>query len=183
MLHNNILFGFLPETVIVSGKEYPVNTDFRTWLYVGDVISSGIAPERCVPIMLKKCYKENIPENKFEAVNALIDFYKKAFPKYKKNGKGTGFSADFDGIVIFSGFMKNYGIDLSRENIHWYRFAPLLTELSDCLFSRILEIRGTDISRLNPENRKIYSRIKNAFSLPDTNSDTPDFAEELYSIF
>lgn len=183
MLPKNILFGFLPETVFVSGKEYPINTDFKTWLFAGDIISSGKAPERFIPILLSKCYKDEIPENTFEAVSALVSFYKNAFPKYKCEGKGSSFSSDFDGTVLYSGFLKNYGIDLSTVNMHWYRFAPLMLELSNCIFSKVMEIRGTDISAIKPEIRNTYIKIKTAFALPSEKVAETDFAEELFNIF
>ena len=183
MRPQNVLFGYLPGTVKVSGREYAVNIGFRTWLEAGEIMKSDEAPERKAAKIAKICYKDNRPENMGLALSGAICFYRGAFPQYKsRGGRSADFSPDFDGKVIYSGFMKAYGIDLAADNIHWYRFAPLLFELSDCAFSKIMEYRGADLSKVKGGMHGFYAKMKHCFALPSPYSDN-DFAQSLFDIF
>ena len=181
MRPQNVLFGFLPETVTVSGKEYPVNTDFRTWLEAGEILKSDMIIERKIPKLVALCYKDLYPDNPGMALSGVMTFYRNAFPGYKGKGKSV-FSADFDGKLIYSGFYKAYGIDLCSENLHWYRFAPLFYELSDCAFSKVMKYRGAEIATLPKTNQRYFAEMKSAFALPYGDSDK-SFAESLFEIF
>ena len=177
MSPGNVLFGYLPEAVTVSGSEYPVNTGFRTWLLAGEIMRSDEAIQRKLPKLFKLCYRESRPENDGLALSGIMNFYKNAFPKYRSGG-GSVFSVDFDAQVIYSGFMKCFGIDLSQTDLHWYRFAPLMYELSDCAFSTVVAIRSADSAPKGQE--RLYSKLKSAFAIPGNDS---DFAESLAGIF
>ena len=182
MCPQNVLFGYLPETVMVSGREYRVKTDFRTWLNAGEILKSHEAPERKAAKLVKLCYIDERPRNTGLALSGIMKFYKNAFPQYKTRGKGADFSADFDGQVIFSGFRKAYGIDLAHSEMHWYSFAPLLFELSDCAFSKIMEYRSTDISKLDKTSRNFFAKMKSLFALPSPSGDA-SFAQSLWEMF
>ena len=175
----NVLFGYLPEAVTVSGSKYPVNTGFRTWLLAGDIMKSDEAIQRKLPKLFELCYKGSRPQNDGLALSGIMNFYKNAFPGYKSGG-GSVFSADFDGQVLYSGFMKCFGIDLSANNIHWYRFAPLLYELGDCTFSKIMSVRSADCHNIPKGAEKHLAKLKSAFAIPGCDS---DFADSLASLF
>ena len=177
MCPQNVLFGYLPEAVTVSGRDYPVNTGFRTWLWAGEIMKSDEAIQRKLPKLFGLCYKNERPDNDGLALSGIMNFYKNAFPRYKSNG-GTLFSADFDGQVLYSGFMKCFGVDLSETDIHWYRFAPLLYELSDCAFSAVVSVRMADSVPKGQE--RLYAKLKSAFAIPGNDS---AFASALAGIF
>ena len=179
MYPQNLLFGYLPEAITASGTEYPVNCGFRTWLWAGEILKSYEAVQRKLPKLFKLCYKDARPDNEGVALSGIMRFYKDAFPRYKSNGKSV-FSADFDAQVIYSGFKKCYGIDLSRTDIHWYRFAPLLYELSDCAFSTIMSIRSADGGSVPRGMEKQYAKSKAAFAIPGHDT---DFAQSLAGLF
>lgn len=181
MRPQNVLFGHLPEAVTVSGREYPVNTDFRTWLEAGEILKSDMITERKIPMLINLCYKDSYPQNSGLALSGIMAFYKNAFPGYRSTGR-SDFSADFDGKLIYSGFYKAYGIDLSTDAIHWYRFAPLFYELSDCAFSKVLGYRSADIGKLPQTHQKHFAALKSAVSIPSHDSDK-SFAEALFEIF
>ncbi len=161
----------LPEFAEIEGRKYALNTDFSVWLTAGEILSSSMPPQRAIPKLINLCFKDK-PQSLSGAARAIGDFYKGAFPPYRGEGKGgASFSAKHDRCAIFSGFMKCYGIDLICESLHWYKFLPLLLELSDCLFSKIMLCRASD----NP-------KLRDMFSFTDKNSDS-EFAEQLFDCF
>lgn len=169
--YNNVLFGVLPKTVCVFGDDVPINTDFRIWLKIGEILRSEMCPERKAANVLSLCYPKKVAPVG-AAFGAAIAFYNQGFPQYGSGGKAAVYSPDFDGRVIYSGFRKCYGIDLSKETLHWHAFAPLLCELSDCTFAQILAIRSDESA--NPE-------LKRRFRLPGTMSDS-EFANSIWEV-
>ena len=65
-------------------------------------------------------------------------------------------------------FQRIYGIDLTREKPHWFRFRALLRGVigEDCMFSRIIDWRTADLSDMDPEKRRIYEEQRERFALP-----------------
>lgn len=65
-------------------------------------------------------------------------------------------------------FQRLYGIDLTTEHVHWFRFRALLRGVigEDCMFSRIIDWRTADLSDMDPEKRRIYEEQRERFALP-----------------
>lgn len=175
-----VLFGELPNTVKINGADVEVLTDFRTWLHIGEILRSGMSQERMAANIISLCYPEKCgPVG--AAFGAALAFYYDGFPHYGNGGKPSAYSAYFDGKVIYSGFMKCYGLNLSEITMHWHQFAPLLCELEGCCFSEILKIRSMDLSNLSTDSVKIFAEEKRRFALPYSNSDA-EFANTLTEV-
>lgn len=59
----------------------------------------------------------------------------------KESGKIKAYDFDVDQWRIYSAFMRQYGIDLNRVKMHWFVFMGLLTNLEECSFTRVVDIR------------------------------------------
>lgn len=70
-----------------------------------------------------------------------------------------------DSSRIVSGFRKVFGIDISRERLHWFEFVSMLGDLKDTAFSGVMEIRSTDPSEVDKRKRAEFIRMKNRFAL------------------
>ena len=167
----NVLFGYLPKTVNIAGEEAEIRTDFRIWLEAGEIFRSDMSPERKAANIISLCYP-NRPDSPGAAFGAAAAFYYAGFSQYGSGGKPALYSPDFDGRVIYSGFMKCYGIDLSKSDMHWHAFAPLLCELSGCCFSEILAVRNLDLGGLPKEKAKKIAEQKRRFTLPGGYADS-----------
>jgi len=51
------------------------------------------------------------------------------------------FDFDVDQWRIYSAFREQYHIDLNRVSMHWFVFMGLLTNLQECAFTRVMDIR------------------------------------------
>lgn len=161
----NILTDKLPESVILGGKIYRINPDFRTAVKI-ILFAEENSGVKLLMYALKNFYVD-LPKNIKLAIEGMNLFY-----KGNKVQKGNGtqmFSFEKDAELIYSSFMSQYGINLSQDNIHWYVFLALLKGLcGENAFSKVLAVRNLDISYIKDEKQKAYyAELKQKYSLSE----------------
>ena len=168
----NIITDKLPDSIIVSGSKYPINTDFRAWIKIEELLSGGITEENILK-MLKLCYVDILPANIEIAINEILRFligYKdeKASSEPVKRSSPI-YSFSHDSNYIFSDFVNEYNINLSTADLHWFVFKSLLEGLpEDCKFMKILGYRSIKLSDIKDKNqKKFYKKMKQLYKLPD----------------
>lgn len=169
-------FSKLPESVIVEGNDYPINTDFRLWIELCDFMDSDASYEEKVLKLLCCAYTKELPPHLDTAVLALFEFM--------SLGKiGRSFSVgpcekvmDFleDEGLIYAAFKEQYNIDLYCDNLHWWSFINLLNGLSeDTAFMKIVGYRSINCESIkNKELKRFYRKMKNKYKL------SGDFSED-----
>ncbi|MDE7054875.1 MAG: bacteriophage Gp15 family protein [Oscillospiraceae bacterium] len=75
------------------------------------------------------------------------------------------YSFEMDAGRIVSGFRKVFGIDISRERLHWFEFISMIGDLQDTAFTSVVGIRGTDPSDVDKKRRAEFVRMKDRFAL------------------
>lgn len=184
----NILTDTLPDTVTLFEKEYKVHTSFKNWLRIEKIISSYSEDEKKVAKALKLCYKEELPPNIVSSFLGMMVFLNRgtelAVPQGEKTEPLFSFSDDAD--IIYSAFYSKYGIDLNKEDMHWYKFCTLFSTLSlDNPFQSTLKIRTLDESNIkDPSKRRKIRMLKEKFKVKDVaNRSEVDVAERLSTLF
>lgn len=173
----------LPQTITVNGKDFPIATDFRVWVRFDclterktmgpDTLAEVLAlvfPERVLP-------ERVLPDSLSETLSALFRFYacgedgnkkRKSTPRSQK--RVVSFS--HDSPLIYAAFLAQYGIDLTRENLHWWKFRALFDGLNE--HQKICEVvgwRAADLSKIkDKERRAFYRKMQEIYKLPDTRS-------------
>ena len=66
---------------------------------------------------------------------------------------------------MYSAFRARYGIDLTRERLHWFAFLAMLGDLGGCSLSDIIGIRGMDLSKLGDEQRRQYAIMQERYRI------------------
>ena len=174
----NIFTDGMPDCVIIEGKKYPVNVGFKNWVAAEHIASAQSS--RCEDTLkaLFLCYKKRLPPKVSLAFHGIWDFYSGAF-KNAGSGKEDEIRRDtpknhtklfdfyYDSRYIYCDFLSFYGIDLMRENIHFYKFCALFEGLSDsCKMTQIMRIRATDLSEIkNSQLKRKYAALKKVYSL------------------
>ena len=160
----NILTDKLPESVVLKGKSYKINADFKTAVKILSFAenNSGIK----LLIYALKTFYVQLPESIELAIEGMNSFYNFS-PGRSGSGGGELFSLNKDADLIFSSFMSQYGINLAEDNFHWYVFLALLKGLcGDNVFSKVVGIRSLDISEIKDAKQKAYfSELKQKYSL------------------
>ena len=183
----------LPEGISIDGIFYTVNTDFKIWLEIADIISSKeLNIFEKAEKTLALCYKDSLPKTFNSAISGMFEFYKCA--KESTNHQ-TASSHDkpvidlfYDSDMIAAAFLHDYNIDLFNTSMHWWQFKALLSSLSeDNKIVKVMGYRAINIGDIkDKEQKKFYKKMKSLYKLPDNRSDEEkeiEMLEKLNSIY
>ena len=182
----NILIDKLPNEY--EGLE--INTDFRSSILFELLMQdNSLSPELKIRLSLSLYYKD-IPLDIKKALNGILWFYKcgkedKKTNKKTKQGKNNQiYSFEHDADYIYSAFLEQYGIDLNKVNMHWWKFRALFNGLNEnTMFSKITGYRSMNTEKIkDKEQREYYEKMKRMYALPDNRTieeKESDFANAL----
>lgn len=160
-----IMFNKLPYFVILQKIKYKINVDFRNMISFENIIQDrSVSEYEKIEYALRHFYPVFFYEDNYnkllkntqlykEACEKLIWFYKCGREDYHKVSKCSKetvskrqiFSYEYDDEYIYSAFYQEYGIDLSYEKVHWWKFKALLKSLkSNVEFVKIQGYRSYD---------------------------------------
>lgn len=168
-----LLTGCFPEGVSCGGKFYRIFSDFRTWIQMETILfeTEGEFYTK-LPKLLKLCYPV-LPDSLEGAVSGMVWFYRGGPVDDEQSQKRTEhrrlFSFQQDAAAIYAGFYQQYGIDLSKVDMHWFQFKALFAGLSEnTQFSRMVGYRAVDVSGIkSEERRRFYYKMKTLYRLKD----------------
>ena len=137
----------LPRGVIFAGEYYPLNWGHKTWFEFARLVEQEQGAEAAYRA-LKLCYRDKIPYDWSAALELLCDFFAGGENRSSKEGEKL-FSFAEDEALIYASFLSEYGIDLVRQNLHWWQFLSLLGTLgADCALMRVASIRAVKPSQI-----------------------------------
>ena len=144
-----IMFNKLPYFVILQGKKYKINVDFRNMISFEKIVQDkSLDKSKKIEYVLRHFYPAFFYAQNYiellrnpilykEACDKLIWFYKCAREDYHKisgSGKGNNreiYSYEYDDEYIYGAFLEQYRIDLLCDRVHWWKFKALLKSLKD----------------------------------------------------
>lgn len=149
-----------PESLLIDGAEYKIDTDFRRWVEFYRIAKKGGDLEEFFNSM-------GLPFSE-SAAKAVCDFFSGPL-EYGSGGSSNGpktFDFDVDAEAIYSAFYGAFRIDLTNERIHWWKFMALFRSLpQDCEMCRIMHYRAVKLKDVPKDQRKFYSEMKARYSL------------------
>ncbi len=174
-----IMFNKLPYFVILKGKKYKINVDFRNMIsFENKVQDKSVSESEKIEYGLRHFYPAFFYAENYikllqdkqlykEACKKLIWFYKCGRENYHKisvNDKGKKdliYSYKYDDEYIWSTFHELHNIDLTTDKIHWWKFKAILKSIpSNTEFAKIQSYRAYNG---NDENLK---KLKEYWTLP-----------------
>lgn len=171
----NILIDLLPEAVNIDGKDYKINSDFRTSILFELLMQDNSIGKENKIYMVLELYYPIIPSNINEAINRMLWFYKcgKDAGLEKGNGKGKRdtqiYSFEYDDDYIYSAFLDQYRIDLQDiDNLHWWKFKAMFKSLKeDNEIVKIMGYRSMDLSKIKDKEQKAYyKKMQELYKIP-----------------
>lgn len=170
----NMLTDSLPDTLTISGRAYPLNTDFRVWIQYELLLTSDseLNDDEIFEKILRLVFPEQRPPEGSEAETAeqIMWFYRcgKTDKKQSDNSGEDIFSYEYDDGYIVAAYKQQYGIQLNQKKMHWWEFHAYMLALSeDTEFVRIMGIRAMKINpKLSAETKNYYQRMKQIYKLP-----------------
>ena len=194
MLRPNYAQDAPPAAITVGGVAYPVDTDFRTWLGVLNMIPSLITRPKTIEDVMhnseiiadieKAVFGKTIKHPADEVLDAIRVFsegYPQAPVGEGKQGPPV-YSFDYDLNYIIIAIRNQSGIDLSyrrKQAFHWWEFLLEFHALcGDHYILRLMEIRGYD-----GKDRDMQKQAQR-FTLPRENSaDDQQMLDEFDALF
>lgn len=166
----NVLLDPLPE----EWNGYPIDSDFQTGIMIAQCLEDDELSETekfYIAFGLLFPDESNRPpmEEAGDAINWFMnDFNHDNIEKSKSNQKNDSILMDYDidQWRIYSAFLKQYGIDLNRAEMHWFVFIGLMLNLEECNFTRVMDIRNKKITpKMSREEKKRIASAKKIYSI------------------
>ena len=156
-----------------------IDPDFRHMVRLSSAYSHGEIDADPVAFALQLCgqfYTECFsPDDLQEKYSWLIEFYRAGEQAAEPTAgtsasgpdKGPAFDYRCDAPYIVAAFQQAYGIDLTREKLHWFRFRALFAALpEETLMAKIMSWRTMDLSEYEGSMRDHYADLQERFALP-----------------
>lgn len=160
----NAMLDRLPEDY----EGWLIRTDYRIGVQIQLCISDPeLNDSEKTWTALRLLYGNGMPDFR-TALDGLAWFLSCGNPSDEKDdgaGEPPLYSFEIDAGRIVSGFRKVFGIDISRERLHWFEFVSMLGDLKDTAFTSVIDIRSTDPSDVDKKRRAEFVRMKNRFAL------------------
>lgn len=167
---NVILDGFPAEY-----EGYLIRTDFRIGMQIAQALDDvNLADPEKMTVAMELLYGNGIPHNRELAEDGLRWFMRGGIEEDEatpSDGKPPVYSFEQDNRMIYTAFLARYGIDLSRERLHWFKFLAMLSDLGECSLSEIMSIRATDTTKLSGEQQKAYAALQERYRIRPQLSD------------
>lgn len=169
-----------PEYAEIDGKEYKMDTDFKTALKCFEVIEDDSIDEYEKVLAIIYLIFDFIPEEKMcDKFFLKAKFFLqcgKSDEEQNENKKDMDFNQDYG--LITSSFMSDYHLDITKEKMHFWLFIELLEGLTEnSSLSRIRELRNYDLSEETDEKRK--KKIKELQQKVALKNDKKEIKKEL----
>lgn len=156
---------------------YLIRTDFRIGMQISEALNDvNLAePEKMITAM-KLLYGNGIPTDSSIAESGLRWFMSGGNDDrdgdHTDDGKPPTFDFEQDNRLVYSAFRARYGIDLTRERLHWFAFLAMLGDIGGCSLSDIIGIRRADLSKMSDEQRRQYAELQARYRIVPQLSDT-----------
>lgn len=140
------MIGVLPKSLEIGGKEYPIDSDFRTILNIFEAFNSDELTDEEKCLVCLYCLFEDAeaipPEHLQEAIDKAYWFCDGGdMPKSAPEKVKTLDWAHDEGI-IFPAVNKTVGFEVrTSEYMHWWTFLGAFGEISEGLFTTVMHIR------------------------------------------
>lgn len=166
----NIMLDGLP----AEYEGYLIRTDFRIGMQISEALNDvNLAEPEKMATAMRLLYGNGVPRDSSVAQAGLRWYMSGGEPDRDHNSDGKiTFDFEQDNRLVYSAFRARFGIDLTRERLHWFAFLAMLSDLGGCSLSDIVEVRSADISKMSGEQQKHYARLQERYRIKPQISDS-----------
>lgn len=183
-----------PEYVKIGEKKYKINTDFRVAIECDKIArDEDISDiERALAIIYKLYGDEGLNDtDNYERLLELATKYLSMGKEIEDEKEEPDMDFEQDMDYIYTSFMSDYSIDISKTNMHWWTFMNLMNGLSNselgdcCVLNRVRNLRNRDpkeIKDRKEQEKLIKAQQKVALKKkePKITKEQQKSAEDLY---
>ncbi len=169
----NILTDVLPRTITINGIEHAVDAGFRNCLKIINAFEdNGLTSSEKQVILLNNLY-DDIPDDTNQALLQGLRFLNGGEESDQGgNDNPKLFSFVKDANLIYAAFRQTHGIDLGKEDLHWWEFVALFMDLgSDTAFCNLTSLRKrVKTGKATKEERLAARELGDLFDVPDVDT-------------
>jgi hypothetical protein len=174
----------LPDGVVVNGRFYRMNFDFRNVLRMMEIMGRNDLMPNARDYLALKCLTKH-PRNVREVLTAVRLMLFEKRPSQNQQ-KVTSFEQDAG--LIRAAFRQEYGIDLFRDKLHWLEFVELLQGLPEgSRYSEVIGIRARPMpaaTKWNGDERRWLAEAKAKVALKiDDEEREQNYQRDVANIF
>ncbi len=173
----NILIDELPDQVMIDGKLYDLDTDFKTAIrIIQDFEDNELTVYEKNYLMIRRLFPV-VPENTDEALKQALKFLDGGdAPSGEDEDQAPQrlYSFTKDANLIYAAFRQTHGIDLQTAKLHWWQFLALFMDLgADTTFSNLVSLRKrVKEGKATADERMIAAEMGDAFIVPEPDTRT-----------
>lgn len=136
----------LPTSLVIGDVGYPINTDFRTVLYILQIFADAdYESDEQAAICLRVLYQdwESIPTERYqEALERAMEFIDAGIPAESGQKKPRTVDFEQDAGLIIPAVNRVLGQEVRAvPYLHWWTFLGAYMEIGESLFSSVVGIR------------------------------------------
>ena len=159
-----------PNSVVVGGKSVPITTSFRAGIqFELQALGDQLTPESILSLF----YGASWPRPYDEAIQQAIWFYRLGKPEPERETKADAQSVrrsydfELDADALYTSFRSTYGIDLLREDLHWWAFRELMIGLpDDTAFKQRVYYRIGSTEGMTVKQKKRFEALRAKYAIP-----------------
>lgn len=173
----NILIDELPDQVMIDGKLYDLDTDFRTAIrIIQDFEDDDLTTYEKNYLMIRRLFPV-VPDNMEESLRQALKFLDGGEPiseEVESTPPMRLYSFSKDANLIYAAFRQTHGIDLQTAKLHWWQFLALFMDLgADTTFSNLVSLRKrVKEGKATADERMIAAEMGDAFIVPEPDTRT-----------
>ncbi len=143
-----------PEYVKIGEKKYKLNTDFRVAIECDRIAKDDTIGdlERTMAIIYKLYGDEGLdnPNDYDKLIELGLKYLSMGEDIENKEDEEPDMDFEQDMDYIYTSFMSDYGMDISKKKMHWWTFMNLINGLSNselgncCVLNRVRNLRSMD---------------------------------------
>ena len=150
------MFNIMLDALPTEYEGYALNTDYRVGIQLTQASAdSELNSYEKIQVFALLLFKEPIKDTEIicKAVDWFLDGW--CFDNLISQGKsGKQMDYDVDAGRIYSAFYSQYKIDLNTAKMHYWKFMYLLSNLEECAFTRVIEVRAKQITNKMSKEEK-----------------------------
>lgn len=173
-----MMFNVMLDDLPTEYDGFPICTDFDIGIQIMQVLENEeLSQQEKIDKALSLLFLADIPDIQ-TAINGLLWFLTDwNHDNNKSEDKTKVTDWDIDQWRIYAGFKQHYGINLQTDSLHFWEFMGLLTNLPECAYTRVVDIRAKKITnKMSKEEKSMYARLKEVYALKQ--SKTVEYTDE-----
>lgn len=176
----------LPRNVATDKGVYEIASDFRTWIRVDCILQDKEIPNEGKLPFIAKILGISLMEFLNDSIGIseeIMRFYRcdkeEKDIESKTNGR-RAYDFNYDSDLLYASFRQQYGINILKENMHWFEFMALFNALDEnTVMAKAIRFRTQDTSNLKGKELEHANKLERYWRLPDEHSVNEKTPEEI----